>query len=132
MKALLVALAVVSTSVLYAPQASAGDPPKCDAKLNYIHKSTSQGTLGKVKVYGSTTCDRPMEVISVQVKLYQGDVLLGVSPDPIELGKPFIGRSAVGPDCVPATYRATSEHHAKLGAFIYKTTRSQQNWVSCA
>lgn len=132
MKALLVAVTLVSTSVLFAPQANAGDPPKCDAKLNYIHKSTSQGTRGKVKVYGSTTCDRPMEVVSVQVKLYKGDVLLGVSPDPIELGKPSIGRSAVGPDCVPATYRATSEHYAKLGAFVFTTSRSQQNWVSCS
>lgn len=132
MKALLVAVALVCTSVLFAPQANAGDPAKCWTELNYIHKSTSPGTRGKVKVFGRTTCDKPMEIITVQMKLYKGDLLLGVSPDPIELGKLDIRRSAVGPDCVPATYRATSEHYAKLGAFVFKTSRSQQNWVSCA
>lgn len=130
-KTISAAIVAVFFSLLLSPPAAAGDPPKCDAWLNNIHKSTSSGTYGRVKVYGKTACDRPMEVITVQVSLYKDGVLLGVSPDPAEFGKLAIGRSAVGPNCTPGVYQAKSEHSARLGAFIFKTSKERTDQVSC-
>lgn len=130
-KTLSAAFIAVLVSLLLSPPAYAGDPPKCDTWLNYIHKSTSAGTYGRVKVYGKTACDRPMEVITVQVSLYKDGVLLGTSPDPIELGKAAIGRSAVGPTCTPGVYQAKSEHSARLGAFVFRDSKERTDRVSC-
>lgn len=136
---LVVAVVLAALGYWIAPAGATEPEPKpaCDAKLNYIHKSTSAGTAGRVKVYGSTVCNLPMEVISVEVLLYQEiggqKLLIGTSPDPIATGRASIGRSAVGGTCTPGYYYAESEHLAKLGPYTFtKSIESGRQFVSCA
>lgn len=137
----LVAAVVLASLGYWVAPAGATEPeppkPACGAKLNYIHKSTSAGTAGRVKVYGDTVCNLPMEVISVEVLLYQEvgaqKVLIGTSPDPIATGRASIGRSAVGGTCTPGYYYAESTHFAKFGPYTFtKSIESGRQFVSCA
>jgi hypothetical protein len=129
-------LAVGGVAVAPAAARAETTGPSCAAQLNYIHKSTSAATFGKVKVYGATTCNAPMTSISVSVQLYRivdGQyVLIGESPDPTDSGVPSIGRSAVGDTCVPGDYYAQSQHSAILGSYGFSDTHSEYQTIDCS
>lgn len=124
-----------ASSVEASPATVTTPPTACDAKMNYIHKSTSSGTWGKVKVYASTSCGSTMEIISVSIKLYRESptlTLIGTSPSPIAYGSKFIGRSAVGDACKPGWYRASADHYAKLGSYVFRDSSSDRRYLTCS
>ena len=136
---LLAALVALGLPLSLATPATGNEEPPpqgCKGTLNNVHKSTHFPTAGSVKVYGETTCASAMEVISVSVELYKetpaGNVLEGVSSDPVELNKPKIGRSAVGSACVPGWYNAVAQHYAKLGSYVWTATSTTRGYVDCA
>lgn len=136
--AIAAAFALSGISVVSPATAGEEEPAiGCSSKMNFIHKSTSAATAGRVKVYAETVCPFKADRLFTYVELERINTLFNDKwNSPLEALFKYNtarhGLSAVGDRCTPGYYKATSYHGGEHNGVPFSLpTQTREHYVNC-